>query len=611
MKTTNTFLLLFSLLLYTSYVKAQIPSKKCATEILQEKYFQKDPERAKRFKEFEVKINQQASYLRIAKTHEEEKVYRIPVVVHVIYNNLAKTKISYEQVASQINALNNDFRKFNADTVNIPEQFKPYAADTKIEFCLASRDPNGDFTDGVVYVYNSRDSFDPESPSDDTYLKSLSYWPSDQYLNIWVVKLIDGYLGYAQFPSGSGLPGIYDNLDAATDGVVIDYKAFGTTGTATAPYNLGRTCTHEVGHWLGLKHIWGDETCGNDFVDDTPEDEGPNNSQNCFDYSSCTGGPAKLDMYNNYLDYSNDVCMNMFTNGQKLRMHAALTSSPRRAALALSPGCCGKGITRTIPITEGFETIAFTNDWQIINADSSHATSETWTLYNSGAFGESGHSISIKNKDLFIDNSTPYYDFLVTPFLNFRSVDNPVLDFNLAYAQNLTSDNTDSLVIAYNIACTDTWTHLQTFTAEDLITTTRKENNFIPQPDDWKQIRIHIPELSGKNAVKLRFENYSKGINNLYLDDIHIYKSTPQLSVKIYPNPSDTEINVEILFLNEKDVTIEIFNLLGEKVLSLENTNTISFTKLINTSEFSNGTYILRASNGEEVVTKRFFIDRN
>src|ERR1700741_2966275 len=179
-------------------------------------------------------------------------VVSIPVVVHVLYNTSTQN-ISDAQIQSQIAVLNEDFRKLNADRVNIPSAFSAAAADAEINFCLASKTPSGASTTGIVRKSTTKTSF-----SDNDGVKYSSQggddaWDATKYLNIWVCNLGGGLLGYAQFPGGP----------VATDGVVILYSAFGRVGTLSAPYNKGRTTTHEVGHWLNLRHIWGDASCGN------------------------------------------------------------------------------------------------------------------------------------------------------------------------------------------------------------------------------------------------------------------------------------------------------------------------------------------------------------
>jgi pregnancy-associated plasma protein-A len=240
----------------------------------------------------------------------------IPVVVHVVHKTNAQN-ISEAQIRSQIDVLNRDFRKTNPDIANVPAPFVPLAADARIEFELATTDPSGAATDGITRTKTTANSF-----SDDESVKAASSggadaWPRDDYLNIWVCELnTNGLLGYAQFPGGP----------AATDGVVILHTAFGTTGTAAAPFNLGRTATHEIGHFLNLRHIWGDDgtgCSGDDFVADTPNAAGPNRGAPAFPRVTCSNGPNG-DMFMNYMDYTDDVAMFMFTDGQVTRMQTCL-----------------------------------------------------------------------------------------------------------------------------------------------------------------------------------------------------------------------------------------------------------------------------------------------
>jgi hypothetical protein len=271
----------------------------------------------------------------------QDVVYNIPVVVHVVYNTPTQN-ISDAQIQSQITVLNNDFRRLNADASNTPAAFAGVAADCEINFCLAVQDPSGAATTGITRTSTATTSF-----TDDDLVKFNSSggkdaWDRTKYLNLWVCPTSGGLLGYAQFPGGP----------ASTDGVVINYTAFGTTGTATAPFNKGRTATHEVGHWLNLFHIWGDDdddsgTCesgsecsGSDAVTDTPNQ--CERQYGCPTFpktDGCTAGNGV--MFMNYMDYTNDACMNMFTAGQKARMVSIMTGS--RASLATSPGCTAPG----------------------------------------------------------------------------------------------------------------------------------------------------------------------------------------------------------------------------------------------------------------------------
>ncbi len=264
-------------------------------------------------------------------------VITIPVVVHVVYRTSIEN-ISDAQILSQIAVLNEDFRRLNADRFNTPSDFTSVAADVQIEFCLASVDPQGNTTTGITRTATNATSFGTNNAVKFASQGGVNAWPSDSYLNIWVCTIGNNILGYAQFPGGS----------AATDGVVIDYRYFGTNGTATAPFNLGRTATHEVGHWLNLRHIWGDGGCSvDDFVNDTPLAGGPNYTGSPCIYpgpNSCSPkgrnkGNDLPDMFQNYMDYSDDGCMNLFTLGQTARMRALFDASGARATLLNSNGC--------------------------------------------------------------------------------------------------------------------------------------------------------------------------------------------------------------------------------------------------------------------------------
>jgi pregnancy-associated plasma protein-A len=241
----------------------------------------------------------------------------IPVVVHVVYNTAADN-ISNAQVTSQIDALNRDYAAKNSDRKKVPGVWKGLVTNARIQFALATHDPAGKPSDGIQRVKTKRASFGDDDHVKSRHTGGADAWPADRYLNLWVCTLGGGLLGYAQFPGGP----------AATDGVVILNKAFGTKGSATAPFNLGRTAVHEVGHWLNLRHIWGDtEDCsGTDYVADTPNAQHPNYNKPKFPHVSCSNGPSG-DMFTNYMDYVDDDAMVMFTAGQVARMQAALDTA--------------------------------------------------------------------------------------------------------------------------------------------------------------------------------------------------------------------------------------------------------------------------------------------
>jgi uncharacterized protein YjhX (UPF0386 family) len=242
-------------------------------------------------------------------------VTTVPVVVHVVWNT-PDQNISDDQVRSQIDVLNHDFRKKNVDSAQAPAPFLAVADDARIEFALATLDPAGDPTTGITRTVTAQTSFAQNDGVKSSNTGGADGWPRDNYLNLWVCPLARPLLGYATFPGGP----------AELDGVVILHSAFGTTGTVASPFDLGRTATHEIGHWLNLHHINGDDGTGcngTDFVDDTPNQAGLNTGKPTFPHVTCNNGPDG-DMFMNYMDYVDDAAMVMFSQGQVVRMQTSL-----------------------------------------------------------------------------------------------------------------------------------------------------------------------------------------------------------------------------------------------------------------------------------------------
>jgi hypothetical protein len=250
------------------------------------------------------------------------KLITLPVVVHVVHRAPAEN-ISDAQVKSQIKVLNRDYRATNPDRSKVPAVWKSLVTDSKIQFRLATKDPAGKPTTGITRTATTVAAFQPDDSVKSRKTGGVNPWPTDRYLNIWVCKLAEPLLGYAQFPGGP----------KATDGVVILHTAFGTGGTAAAPFNRGRTATHEVGHFLNLRHIWGDrnDCSGNDFVSDTPPARESNAGRPKFPHVTCRNGPNG-DMFMNYMDYVDDEAMFMFTQGQVARMNATLAGPRKKLA---------------------------------------------------------------------------------------------------------------------------------------------------------------------------------------------------------------------------------------------------------------------------------------
>lgn len=318
-------LVLAVLLLLPQLADAQHQPRTCYTPHLVEKALKADPVLAARRESMQALLKHELQRSGFKRTNGVQRV-QIPVVVHIVLNaNSPGQSVSDEQVYSQIRALNEDYRK-QPGTNGYSDH--PASADTQIEFKLATVSPNGQPTTGINRINVTETSFDPDF--DDVQLKSYSYWDATRYLNIWVANLTGGILGYAYYPG---------TAPAGQDGVVILYTAFGTTGSARSPFNLGRTATHEVGHYLDLIHTWGDDnSCfGSDEVEDTPPCSGQyfsgNNNAACSFPVQCFSTPRQTE---NYMDYSDDRCMNLFTQGQSDRMNTALTLF--RSGLLKLPG---------------------------------------------------------------------------------------------------------------------------------------------------------------------------------------------------------------------------------------------------------------------------------
>ncbi|WP_452232968.1 choice-of-anchor J domain-containing protein [Lacinutrix sp. MEBiC02595] len=330
--------------------------------LLQQKY----PERLSS-EEFESWLAPKVLAVKANRGAANRSIFNIPVVIHIIHNGDAigtGENITDAQAISQITVMNEDYRKLSgtnggADTTGA-------AVDTEINFCLALTDENGVATTGIVRhvitpysndVTDGAGGPDWETNADVQQMKTTTQWDPTRYLNMWVIRPgglpinqggYEGLLGYAQFPSSSGLAGAPAGGADNTDGVVAAYNAMGTidlddgTFILNDQYELGRTMTHEVGHWLGLRHIWGDSdpdplidnSCGvDDYCDDTPNAGAPN--YNCVEITSC----GSADQYQNYMDYSFDYCMDTFTQDQKDRIQTVMTNSPRRMELNASTAC--------------------------------------------------------------------------------------------------------------------------------------------------------------------------------------------------------------------------------------------------------------------------------
>jgi hypothetical protein len=304
-------------------LSARLSAQRCDAYTYQQAELRNNPSLAEKIRGIESFIKQKEAN-NAALLRGEEAVIKIPVVVHILYHT-PEEKISDASVMSQLEALNKNFRRRNADSVNTPDRFRPYAADCGIEFQLATSDIRRKSTTGIIRKYTPITKWKMDDKMKFSASMGDDAWDAGSYLNIWVCQL-DRLAGYASFPGG----------DAAKDGLVVDTDAFGTLNPGNG-YDLGKTAVHETGHWLGLKHLWGDENCGDDGVDDTPKQASytigcPSNIR-----VTCGNGPNG-DMYMNYMDFTSDACTNMFSKGQKTRMRALFEAGGSRYSLLSSKG---------------------------------------------------------------------------------------------------------------------------------------------------------------------------------------------------------------------------------------------------------------------------------
>ncbi len=278
---------------------------RCSTMEVLAKHMAKSPGLKSKMEAIEEQCREFIEHRKSGKIADLDTI-TIPTVVHVIYSK-AEENICKDQILSQIKVLNQDFTKTNTDINQIPEEFAALSANTRIRFNLDSiirvSSTRAEWGTGDLMKFSSNGGSNAIDPT--------------TKLNIWVCNIGGGILGYAQFPGD----------DVSTDGIVISPQFFGTMGFVSSPFDKGRTTTHEVGHWLNLRHIWGDGNCAlDDFVEDTPVSDGPNFGCPVYPTVRCNTN----DMTMNYMDYSDDTCMHMFTEGQKDRMRAVFAQDGPR-----------------------------------------------------------------------------------------------------------------------------------------------------------------------------------------------------------------------------------------------------------------------------------------
>lgn len=438
MNATILFLLAFCFQWVGMSVMAQQQQvHRCFADERVQKFLQKYPDLQQVMEENENLFQQHNT----SSTGGSRAVISIPVVVHVIHDGDAvgvSENISNAQIISQIEVLNIDYRKRNADTTNTPLEFKALGADVEIEFCLAQVDPDGNPTNGIERHNFGLSEYDDDFI--DNTVMPQTIWDSDNYLNIYTARLggsVAGVLGYSSLP---GFP-------SSSDGVVIGFRFFGTTGNVQSPFHLGRTATHEVGHWLGLFHPWGNSGGCNqdDNINDTPRSASPYFGCPSYPQSDCSSS----EMFMNFMEYVNDNCMNLFTIGQKNRMQFILNNI--RTSILSSNACLG---TPQFTIDAGISNLLFP-----LSSTCENAISPVVEIRNTGAQTISTLNINYQINggvlQQFVWNGSLAFgekDTIVLPVISGQSGNNNLLiAINNPNGLNDENNNNNELLFAFTI----------------------------------------------------------------------------------------------------------------------------------------------------------------
>lgn len=573
----------------------------------------------------------------------ERVVVTIPVVFHVIYNTTTGN-ISDNQIQSQLDVLNADFRKLNADASLVPSAFASLATDCEIQFCLAKQTPTGAATTGIQRRQTTVTSFSTNDAMKYFSSGGLDAWDRNKYLNFWVCTLSGGILGYAQFPGGT----------AATDGVVCDYRYVGTIGTATAPFNKGRTATHEVGHWLNLRHIWGDANCGNDLVGDTPTHNTANYGCPAYPhYSTCSGAPVEMTM--NYMDYTDDACMYMFSAGQKARMQALFASGGARASLLTSNGCTtpsGGGTTCGTPTGVSVASVANTSavvSWAAVSGASSYNVTVGANTYNttatsytlSGLAACTGYSVTVS---AVCGTTTSAASSAVT----FTTTG--CTSCTDSYETNNTSSTAKSIALNTNLTAlisTSTDADWYVFTTTNAAPKVKVELFNLPADYDVRLYasngtnQLGISQNGGTTSEIIKYNTPNKGAtyrirvygyngafnatacygfrvstsaSNWRLGEEDIQDGIKELveDMTVYPNPTDGIAYLQFNDLMEDaNLNINVIDQTGRTVFSRNAVVNKTNNELeLDFSSLTEGVYFIQIYDGEGVKTKKIVVNK-
>lgn len=699
------------LLVYcTGFAQQKQKTGRCATVEVLQSALERNPALKTNFEQSLQEVRQATALRKQSALRENAEPMYVPVVFHIVLQN--PNLVTDAQVLVQLDSLNKDFAGINADSTKIPAAFKALFGKGRIQFKLAQRTPADEPSTGINRYVTTKSSY----AYTDNSLKysaqgGADAWDPDRYLNIWLTNISGGILGYATFPGGSV---------TAEQGVVVLYSSL--PGGSAAPYNKGRTLTHETGHFFFLYHIWGDDdgACsGTDYVDETPNQaDETGGCPSGVRTDACTGTAPGI-MYQNFMDYTDDACMVMFTEEQDERMETAFTMY--RASLLTSNGAdpvvlkninaslrsintpyriCNASFSPSItlrnlgvqvltsasifvsvdggtpvrtqwtgslasraavdvtlssvtvnagrhnltiyvadpngaidgeltndtlttaieyyppvepPLSESFEGNIFPpQGWDIVNPDGYF----TWEKVTGIAKTGNG---SVVMRNLQYEQNGPK-DYLRLPQLNINAADSAFLSFEVAAAvqTGLSTPNNvwDTLQVLVSTDCGNTYTSLYKKWGSSLVTRrTAVTTSFVPTSTEWRKDSVDLTAYIGHDPIMLAFLNSSEFENNIYLDDIKVYKLVinPNLKEKgilVTPNPTTGALSVQF-YPNPTNLKgIAIYDATGKRVMERVIGNNGSTRYDFDLSPYANGLYMVRIVFSDRTVVHKVIKNR-
>ncbi|WP_448528085.1 T9SS type A sorting domain-containing protein [Raineya sp.] len=647
--------------------------EKCASHIEEQELREKYPQQFGTKEQFETwlaeKIAERKRFGNAARTGP----YTVPVIIHVIYNNASiavsnnSPNIPYGQAASQIRVLNEDYQKTNPDFSTVVRAvFQPKAGSMDITFVPATKDPNGNWlVEPGVERINGEARFNKESWSRtecNSILKPQTYWDPQKYFNIWVVKFSGGddmgLFGYAQFPSISPAWGTTPGADN-TDGVVLNWRATGSNYDAmgnplSTPYvsasNLicsncdkGRTATHEVGHWLGLRHIWGDVSgCGNanhdDYCTDTPDQSGSSPIGACSSPNTCTTLETEYsntdvpDQRENYMDYSSDACMGMFSLQQVARMEAVMDNSPNRASLTTPANIAAVAPTRPT----GLYVSIYGSRTQIIEGDNinfyqlsqaegvPNPTSYSWNFDVDGLGGVSPATFSGATPPAVTFNKVGTYKVRLTISNGSNTAQSNVININIGLRAPSALQFLDVVNPGPNAKSVDVaklkWN--DNSNSEDNYVIERKKNT---EPNSAFAVIATLPansttyndNFANNNAIESgqRYNYRVKAVKgtlegsvtgSIILERVTALDETPLArEIGLYPNPAQNSFIVDLKGIQVQEARLVLYSSLGQ-IVSEQTTRSSEAT--FSVERLPKGMYLLKIYTEKGVAVKRLSV---